>query len=197
VPDEGKVEVKTVTLPDGSKELVEVHQVDGAPGVRRLTETGEAFYERLEVIRLIVRENRNERWQADITHWRAPDRAPVEILNILDDHSRLLVGLRRQGGDLSPSRLRMPVGPVRESAPSEVGARSPPPGRYNQQDGRVERGSPALRPGFLPVPALEGLAGNPKLAGSSGCARASGNGIGGFGNGFSSQPPRYWLWGTD
>lgn len=33
----------------------------------------------------------NERWQADITHWRLADRSDVEILNVIDDHSRLLV----------------------------------------------------------------------------------------------------------
>lgn len=31
----------------------------------------------------------NERWQADATHWQLADGTPVEILNILDDHSRL------------------------------------------------------------------------------------------------------------
>jgi transposase InsO family protein len=31
----------------------------------------------------------NERWQADITHWRLADRTEVEILNVIDDHSRL------------------------------------------------------------------------------------------------------------
>ena len=31
----------------------------------------------------------NERWQADITHWQLADRTLVEILNIIDDHSRL------------------------------------------------------------------------------------------------------------
>ncbi len=34
----------------------------------------------------------NERWQADITHWALADGTDVEILNIIDDHSRLLVG---------------------------------------------------------------------------------------------------------
>ena len=34
----------------------------------------------------------NERWQADITHWALPNGHPVDILNVLDDHSRLLVG---------------------------------------------------------------------------------------------------------
>jgi transposase InsO family protein len=33
----------------------------------------------------------NERWQADITHWRLADGEEVEILNALDDHSRFLV----------------------------------------------------------------------------------------------------------
>jgi transposase InsO family protein len=30
----------------------------------------------------------NERWQADATHWQLADDTPVEILNIIDDHSR-------------------------------------------------------------------------------------------------------------
>lgn len=34
----------------------------------------------------------NERWQADITHWKLLDGTEVEILNVIDDHSRLLVG---------------------------------------------------------------------------------------------------------
>jgi transposase InsO family protein len=33
----------------------------------------------------------NERWQADITHWTLADGSDVEILNMLDDHSRFLV----------------------------------------------------------------------------------------------------------
>ena len=33
----------------------------------------------------------NERWQADITHWRLAGDTDVEILNAVDDHSRLLV----------------------------------------------------------------------------------------------------------
>jgi len=33
----------------------------------------------------------NERWQADITHWAIAEATGVEILNIIDDHSRLLV----------------------------------------------------------------------------------------------------------
>jgi transposase InsO family protein len=33
----------------------------------------------------------NECWQADVTHWVLADGAEVEILNVIDDHSRLLV----------------------------------------------------------------------------------------------------------
>jgi transposase InsO family protein len=33
----------------------------------------------------------NERWQADTTHWHLDDGTDVEILNVIDDHSRLLV----------------------------------------------------------------------------------------------------------
>ena len=34
-------------------------------------------------------EQPNERWQADITHWPLADGIDVEILNLIDDHSRL------------------------------------------------------------------------------------------------------------
>jgi transposase InsO family protein len=34
----------------------------------------------------------NERWQLDTTHWTLADGTDVEILNQIDDHSRLLVG---------------------------------------------------------------------------------------------------------
>ncbi|MGH2456119.1 MAG: IS481 family transposase [Candidatus Limnocylindria bacterium] len=33
----------------------------------------------------------NELWQADATHWRLADGSPVEILDLIDDHSRLLL----------------------------------------------------------------------------------------------------------
>ncbi len=35
----------------------------------------------------------NELWQADTTHWRLADGSDVEILDILDDHSRLLLAV--------------------------------------------------------------------------------------------------------
>lgn len=34
-------------------------------------------------------EQPNELWQADVTHWQLADHSGVEILNLLDDHSRL------------------------------------------------------------------------------------------------------------
>jgi transposase InsO family protein len=33
----------------------------------------------------------NERWQADVTHWRLADHTEVEILDVIDDHSRLAI----------------------------------------------------------------------------------------------------------
>jgi transposase InsO family protein len=39
----------------------------------------------------------NERWQADITHWRLADGAELEILNVVDDHSRFLVASDARG----------------------------------------------------------------------------------------------------
>ena len=39
--------------------------------------------------RRFAAEQPNERWQADTTHWQLADGTDVEILNLLDDHSRL------------------------------------------------------------------------------------------------------------
>jgi transposase InsO family protein len=38
-----------------------------------------------------VADQPNERWQGDVTHWALADETEVEILNVIDDHSRLLV----------------------------------------------------------------------------------------------------------
>jgi transposase InsO family protein len=57
--------------------------------------------------RTFCAEQPNERWQADITHWVLADGAEVEILNIIDDHSRLCLSsdARRitKGGDVVAS----------------------------------------------------------------------------------------------
>ena len=47
-------------------------------------------------------EQPNERWQSDITHWQLADRTDVEILNIIDDHSRLCLGSDTLPGVQSP-----------------------------------------------------------------------------------------------
>jgi transposase InsO family protein len=39
----------------------------------------------------------NELWQADTTHWALADGTDVEVLNIIDDHSRLLVASKAFG----------------------------------------------------------------------------------------------------
>jgi len=36
----------------------------------------------------------NEWWQSDVTHWRLADGVEVEIINVIDDHSRLAVASR-------------------------------------------------------------------------------------------------------
>ena len=38
----------------------------------------------------------NERWQADVTHWTLTDGTEVEILNLIDDHSRLCLASDRR-----------------------------------------------------------------------------------------------------
>jgi transposase InsO family protein len=41
-------------------------------------------------------EQPNERWQLDITHWTLGDATSVEILNVIDDHSRLCLDSHAQ-----------------------------------------------------------------------------------------------------
>jgi len=43
---------------------------------------------------MFVADQPNEMWQADFTHWTLADGTDVEILNFLDDHSRLLLTAR-------------------------------------------------------------------------------------------------------
>lgn len=48
-------------------------------------------------------EQPNERWQADTTHWHLGDGTDVEILNIIDDHSRLNLGSDTRRTTLAPN----------------------------------------------------------------------------------------------
>jgi len=47
-------------------------------------------------------EQPNERWQTDVTHWQLADGTDVEILNIIDDHSRLAIGSAVRRTTLAP-----------------------------------------------------------------------------------------------
>ena len=49
----------------------------------------------------------NERWQSDVTHWRLQDGTQVEIVNFIDDHSRLAVASRVMRQATSPAVLRV------------------------------------------------------------------------------------------
>jgi transposase InsO family protein len=53
-----------------------------------------------------VAELPNECWQADVTHWRLSDGREVEILNVIDDHSRLCVASRASATMTSPAVVR-------------------------------------------------------------------------------------------
>ena len=49
----------------------------------------------------------NECWQSDVTHWRLADATPVEIVNFIDDHSRLAVASRVMRRATAPAVLRV------------------------------------------------------------------------------------------
>ena len=49
----------------------------------------------------------NECWQSDVTHWRLADATEVEIVNFIDDHSRLAVASRVIGRATAPGVLRV------------------------------------------------------------------------------------------
>jgi transposase len=49
----------------------------------------------------------NECWQSDVTHWRLKDDTEVEIVNFIDDHSRLAVASRVMARATAPGVLRV------------------------------------------------------------------------------------------
>lgn len=49
----------------------------------------------------------NERWQSDVTHWRLAGGRQVDILNFLDDHSRLIVRSEAMHTVRAPDVLRV------------------------------------------------------------------------------------------
>ncbi len=54
----------------------------------------------------------NECWQADTTHWTLNDGTDIEILNIIDDHSRLLVGALNRHTPTQAFTARLKAGPT-------------------------------------------------------------------------------------
>jgi transposase InsO family protein len=49
----------------------------------------------------------NECWQSDITHWKLADSTDVEIINFIDDHSRLVLASRVH--DVTTARIALSV----------------------------------------------------------------------------------------
>ena len=49
----------------------------------------------------------NECWQSDVTHWQLADGTEVEICNVLDDHSRVLIASRAFGIATAPGVLNV------------------------------------------------------------------------------------------
>lgn len=49
----------------------------------------------------------NECWRSDVTHWRLKDDAEVEIVNFIDDHSRLAVASRVMARATAPAVLKV------------------------------------------------------------------------------------------
>jgi hypothetical protein len=49
----------------------------------------------------------NECWQADVTHWRLADGSQAEIVNVIDDHSRLAVASRVFTSVTAPKVLKV------------------------------------------------------------------------------------------
>jgi transposase InsO family protein len=49
----------------------------------------------------------NECWQSDVTHWRLADETQVEIVNFIDDHSRLAVASRVLATATAPAVLQV------------------------------------------------------------------------------------------
>ena len=47
-------------------------------------------------------EQPNQRWQTDLTHWQLADGTEVDILNILDDYSRVAIGSTARRTTLAP-----------------------------------------------------------------------------------------------
>ena len=86
-------------------------------------------------------EQPNERWQADTTHWQLADGTGVEILNIIDDHSRLDL-LSKATADHHRPRRRWPASGPRSSATASRPACSPTTAPSSPANPAAAAGSP-------------------------------------------------------
>jgi transposase InsO family protein len=75
----------------------------------------------------------NERWQADVTHWRLADNSGVEICNQLDDHSRLCIG---------SDAAAVINGPALDKALAKAVASYGYPATYLTDNGAIFNGAP-------------------------------------------------------
>ena len=111
--------------------------------------------------RTFAAEQPNERWQADTTHWQLADGTGVEILNILDDHSRLAPGRgppphhhRSRRAPRVPGRLRALGNPRQRAHRQRCGLHRPaPPRRQDRPRGRAGTARHPVRPLPRPPPA--------------------------------------------
>lgn len=83
-----------------------------------------------ERLRALQAEQPNERWQLDITHWALADGTDVEILNILDDDSRLCPGSQtlrcsRLATSITASPKLLPPMAIRPASAATMGPSSP------------------------------------------------------------------------
>ena len=78
-------------MPQGFGVLGGHHLAGAVPAGLRGAPAPQAPSQRLPALRRRVP---NKCWQADVTHWAVADGTQMEILNVIDDHSRLLVASR-------------------------------------------------------------------------------------------------------
>ena len=99
-------------------------------------------------------EQPNERWQIDITHWPLADGTDIEILNVIDDHSRLCVAStarpRLKAADVVDSSTPPPPATPPASCPTTVPSS---PAATAARPGRARHPQPP-RHRLQPLPAL-------------------------------------------
>ena len=94
----GLADEPTPSSPSPSTPEPSPHNTRAFPGLRAVADAGRSGYCLLQPERRprsswkrFCADLPNELWQADVTHWRLADHTEVEILDILDDHSRTAI----------------------------------------------------------------------------------------------------------